>query len=383
MHLARDPHPRHMTRSQLGLLACCLTCVSALFAQPAAAGNAFLDVQVPAAAVIARIDGQPNLVYELHLTNFRPATVTLTRIDILNESALLHTYVGTELVSSLARVGAQARTPDPQRLEGGQRAIFYAWLPLSQGEIPSEIRHRISFRADDGSELSVDAAQVRVARDAPMVLGPPLRGGPWVALYNPGLQNGHRRVLLAIDGRARIPARFAIDWIKLGPEGRFTHDDTSVSSNSYSYGEDVLAVADGLVAGIEDDLPEPTPNISVNNEAGNYVAVDLGGGRFAFYEHLKPGSIRVKLHERVRAGQVLGLVGASGSVHSGAHLHFHVADANAPVAAEGLPFVFRSYQRLGSFPSFEALERPWTRGSEKPTTESADAPAPLTVVRFD
>jgi murein DD-endopeptidase len=364
----------------------CVISVSVLFAQAAADGNSFLDVQVPTAPVIVPIDGQPHLVYELHVTNFRPTTVTLIRIDVLRESVLVHSYIGTDLVSSLGRVGARARTPDPQRIEAGQRVIFYVWLSLPQDEVSSaiRIRHRISFRVGDGIEQSVSAANVDVARDKPAVLGPPLRGGPWVAVYDPGLQNGHRRAVFAINGRARIPSRFAVDWMKLGPDGRFTHDDASVLANSYSYGEDVLAVADGLVGGIENNLPEPTPNISVNNEAGNHIALDLGGGRFAFYEHLKPGSIRVKLHERVRAGQVLGSVGATGSVFSGAHLHFHVADADAPLAAEGLPFVFRNYQRLGSFPSFEALERPWTSAAgDKPTIRSAEVPAPLTVVTFN
>src|SRR5262249_5386953 len=84
--------------------------VSLLFAQVTADGNSFLDVQVRAAPVIAQIDGQPHLVYELHVTNFRPATVTVTHIDVLRERVLLHPYSGAELVSSLDRVGARART---------------------------------------------------------------------------------------------------------------------------------------------------------------------------------------------------------------------------------------------------------------------------------
>jgi murein DD-endopeptidase len=362
----------------------CLVCLPALFAQSGGFGNAFLDVQIHAAPVIAWIEGQPDLVYELHITNFRPATLTLTRLDVLQGSTLLHTYEGMDLASSLTRVGASAGATNPQRLDGGQRAVFYSWLPLPDREAPLAIRHRISFRLDEGNEESVETGEVGITRSTPVMLSPPLRGGPWVAVYDPGLKNGHRRVIFAIDGNARIPARFAIDWIKLGSNGRFTHDDPSKVSNSYSYGEDVLAVADGIVVGMENKLPEPTPNISIKNEAGNYIALDLGQGRFAFYEHLKPGSIRVKLNERVRAGQILGSVGASGSVFSGAHLHFHVADANAPLAAEGLPFVFRSYQRLGSYPSFEALERPWTPAvGKKPITRSGDMPAPRTIVSFD
>ena len=59
----------------------CLVCLPALFAQSGGFGNAFLDVQIHAAPVIAWIEGQPDLVYELHITNFRPATLTLTRLD--------------------------------------------------------------------------------------------------------------------------------------------------------------------------------------------------------------------------------------------------------------------------------------------------------------
>src|SRR5215469_11473054 len=215
-----------MTRHPLALLTC-LACLPTLFAQSGRFGNAFLDVQIPAAPVIAWIDGRPNLVYELHITNFTPTTVTLTRIDVLKGSTFLHTYEGIDLASSLTRVGASAGA-DPQRLEGGQRAVFYSWLPLPDRKTPLAIRHKISFRVDEGNKESVETGEVEITPSAPVMLSTPLRGGPWVAVYDPGLKNGHRRVIFAIDGNARIPARFAIDWIKLGADGRSTHDDPSM-----------------------------------------------------------------------------------------------------------------------------------------------------------
>ena len=48
------------------------------------------------------------------------------------------------------------------------------------------------------------------------------------------------------------------------------------------------------------------------------------------YAHLQPGSLRVKVGERVHRGQVLGLVGNSGNLGS-----------------EGVPYVFSSFERLG------------------------------------
>jgi hypothetical protein len=236
---------------------------------------------------------------------------------------------------------------------------------------------------EDGRIGAVDLAPLAAPRDMVLALDPPLRGGPWVAIYAPEFKNGHRRVLFAVDGQARIPARFAIDWVKVGADGRFTHDDPSVVSNSYSYGEDVLAAADGVVAALEDKFAEPTSNITIDNEAGNYITLDLGGGRFVFYEHLKSGSIRVKLHQHVRAGQVMAAVGASGSVFSGAHLHFHVADSSSPIAAEGVPFVLRKYWWLGSFESPTALSRPWVGAAQDGSTRTMEMPAPLTVLRFE
>jgi murein DD-endopeptidase len=357
----------------------------AVFIRPAGSpARAFLDVQIPFAPAVAVVDDRQQLVYEAHITNFGSTTVTLTRVDVLRESgALIRSFEGAELDSSLGAVGTRTPTTPLRELQPGQRVIVFVWFAMGQAPV-ARVSHTISFRTSDGSQGSTHVGATAVRTEQPLALGPPLRGGPWVAVYDPALKNGHRRVIFAREGKARIPARFAIDWIKLGPNQRFTRDDPAVISNSYSYGEDVLAVGDGVVAAVEDTLPEPTPDISIDTEAGNYVALDLGGHRFAVYEHLKPGSIRVRLNERVHAGQLLAAVGASGSVFSGAHLHFHLADASSPVAAEGLPFVLREYQQIGSFASFEALSRPWTgSAAAAPKAHAMDMPAPLTVLRFE
>jgi murein DD-endopeptidase len=363
-----------------------------LTAQLAPLTNDGLDVQVPAAPTAVRIDGRTCLAYELHITNFRTANLTLTRVDVLagrRGNAVLHSYEGAELASALLRAGARPDQSDKRVIAAGQRAIVFLWLALDHDTpVPLELRHTISFRVSGPSGDAVGVIQVTaidVAKEPPVIVGPPLRGGPWVAVYDPSLNGGHRRVLFAIDGKARIPARFAIDWIKLGRDGRTSQGDASVMSNSYSYGADVLAVAEGSVAALQDGLPEPTPRTSVNNDAGNFVVLDLGGGRFAFYEHLKPGSIRVKIGERVRTGQVLGALGGSGSVFSGPHLHFHVADTQSPLGAEGLPFVFNSFELLGVFESLEALAsgRPWAAKSEKKSKKLAmEMPKGLAVVQF-
>lgn len=77
------------------------------------------------------------------------------------------------------------------------------------------------------------------------------------------------------------------------------------------------------------------------------MTLDLGNGRYAIYLHMQPGKIRVKVGDKVRRGEVLGLVGNSGN-SDGPHLHFQICDANSPLGSEGLPFVFESFEKLGS-----------------------------------
>jgi murein DD-endopeptidase len=112
------------------------------------------------------------------------------------------------------------------------------------------------------------------------------------------------------------------------------------------------------------------------------VALDIGGGRFAFYEHLQRGSVAVKTGQRVRRGQVIARLGSSGSTSIGPHLHFHVADQNSVLAAEGVPFVFREFAHMGGI-RLDRRARQWAEmraASER--FAALKRPAPNAVLRF-
>jgi murein DD-endopeptidase len=108
----------------------------------------------------------------------------------------------------------------------------------------------------------------------------------------------------------------------------------------------------------------------------------LGNGRFAFYEHLQPGSIRVRIGDRVRSGQVLGLLGNSGSSSLGPHLHFHISDINSPLGAEGFPYVFRSFEVLGAVETI-ARDTKWVpQPNPEVKRRRMEMPLANTVLRF-
>ncbi len=71
--------------------------------------------------------------------------------------------------------------------------------------------------------------------------------------------------------------------------------------------------------------------------------------------HLKPGSVRVKTGERIRAGDVLGRIGNSGNTDF-PHLHFQLMDSRSPLGSEGLPFVLRRFTSPGSIPPLDQID---------------------------
>jgi murein DD-endopeptidase MepM/ murein hydrolase activator NlpD len=192
---------------------------------------------------------------------------------------------------------------------------------------------------------------------------PPLKGAGWVAVNGCcDAITSHRGAVMSINGRVRIPERFAIDWVQLAPDGRLFHGDgTKLDSYAY-YGVPVRAVADGVVVnlfdGADEQIPtKPATGITAENVGGNMVVVDIGNGVFAFYAHLQRGSLKVKLGDRVQTGQTIGLLGNTGN-SSAPHLHFHLMDGPSPLNANGLPFELAHFRGRGALsPSDDIFDK--------------------------
>lgn len=103
--------------------------------------------------------------------------------------------------------------------------------------------------------------------------------------------------------------------------------------------------------------------LTLENADGNHVILDLGDGRYAFYAHLRPGTVAVRTGDRVRRGQLLGEPSNSGR-SDGAHLHFHMMDRPSALVSDGLPYVFDAFDLTGHAPplserlSFYEEQRP-------------------------
>lgn len=133
--------------------------------------------------------------------------------------------------------------------------------------------------------------------------------------------------------------RFAHDILIL-KDGKSHSGDGKALTDYYCYGEPVLAPGAGTVVWLRDSLPDNAPgHMDPAHATGNSLVIDHGNGEFSLLAHLQPGSLKVKLGQKVRAGQPLGLCGNSGNT-SEPHLHYHLQDTPRPFDGNGLPVQF-------------------------------------------
>ena len=373
-----------------------LVALSPAATQAAMPSNLGVDVEIPTSPVPVKADGVFHAVYELHLTNFSSHELHLREIDVTDASGriMLAKYEGQGLIDALGRFGAQADLADKRFIAAGLSAIaFLDVTAASRERMPLVLSHRLVFEPVPGlspPDTTIDGIHVAVSPRSPIVLAPPLGGSGWVASHALSNTSEHRRSVVFVNGTPWIAQRFAIDWIRIGPNGQPFQGDPAKNANWAAYSAPVLAVADARVADLRDGVPENDPTsdtkavpINLETATGNYIILDLGGGQFALYAHLKPASLKVRIGDRVRQGQVLALVGNSGNADA-PHLHFHVMNATSPLAAEGLPYVFGKFAVEGKLPSLTILTdgKGWQRPSGAADIRANELPTENEVIDF-
>ncbi len=311
-------------------------------------------------------DGKVHLAYEIVLMNMAPSAVTVEKIETLDAKS--GTAIGTLEGEGLAKMfrlnGGGKGTELPA---GGSGFVFMDVTLAKDATVPKELRHRFAIGVAKTTEQTGEgdrdpapepAEQVTFVTDplavgpGAVVIAPPLEGSRWAVgggCCSP--YSYHRGATLPINGSVHVAERFAIDFVQLNDKNQLNAGPIDQLSSYAYFGDEIYSVADGTVVGMEDGLPEQVPgklpaDATIQMAAGNHVVVDIGEGRFAFYAHMQPGSVKVKVGDAVKTGQVLGLLGNSGNTDS-PHLHFHIMDGPSPLVSNGLPFVFTAFTGEG------------------------------------
>ena len=295
--------------------------------------------------------GRAYLVYELLLTSYdsSPIHVTGLRVSDPDNAATAFTFSSTDLADMIQPINAGDSGADHTIIASGQTRLVYMWLDYSAADkVPRRLAHFIQCRAKREAEedYEIEVAPIQVREAPPLSVGPPLRGGDWIAEGGPSNSSYHRRARMAVGGVLYFAQRFAIDYEKVTPDGHTHTGDLKKNGNYLCYGAEVLAVAEGRIVALKDGVPENIPDpiaravqITMETAGGNFVALDLGYHRYALYGHLIPGSLKVKLGDSVKRGQVIASLGNSGN-STEPHLHFQIADQPSFLAANGLPYLY-------------------------------------------
>ncbi len=295
----------------------------------------------------------------------------------------------------IAHLGAPAPDDSADRtIEGGRTVMIFFMLDLGSAKIPGAIEHSLRVLDDKGADHDVAPAPLTVSGEKPIVVAPPLRG-EWIAgdSVNNRPDAAHRRAVLIDDGHAWLSQRYAIDWVQYRTvDGvRTTWKGKEDRNESYfCYDQPIYSVADGKVVDMSDGAPENVPHsgqyaipIDFNNAAGNHAVVEIAPHRFVLYAHMRPGTVRVKVGDRVHTGEILGHVGNTGS-STESHLHMHIDDQSSFLGGNGVPYEFSKGEASGPVEANVSSPNAISFGPigrQRPFTK--DYPAPNALVTFN
>jgi hypothetical protein len=310
-------------------------------------------------------DNRIHLAYELIVSNTTTLFIRLDKVEAVEQHGnVLGSLSGAPLAAMVTMHGGSGTTMAP----GGSAIVFMDTSFAAGAVLPPAIGPRITvtrqLAGPDGKPAPFPASEplpatvsftgpfAPIGKTPAVTIDPPLRGPRWVAANGCcDTLTSHRGAVMAVNGVQRTPERFAIDWLQLRPDDRLYSGGRSELESYAYFGTPVYAVADGTVVNLYDkaveQVPgEPAKGITPESIGGNMLVIDIGGGNFAFFAHLKPGSLRVKLGDRVKRGEVIALLGNTGNTDA-PHLHFHVMDGKSPLDANGKPYVFTHFVGQG------------------------------------
>lgn len=212
--------------------------------------------------------------------------------------------------------------------------LLFVWPPALAGQVLQFVGdRRAARRAHEGT--SSYSQKVRYS----LPFRVPAEGEWFVFNGGPDEETSHSWDL--------VSQRYAHDFVVADGDLRRWRDGTEGRElgDYLCYGEPVLSPADGVVAAVEDgirDAPRPGTgwlDPTARHIAGNHVVIEHAEDEYSFLAHLVPGSIPVRVGERVSRGQEVGRCGNSGN-SSEPHLHFQVQDRAGFFEAAGLPVAF-------------------------------------------
>jgi hypothetical protein len=309
-------------------------------------------------------DDRVHLVYELRLINASPIEATVREVTVRDAKSdrVIAALSGAALTASMSLqpTGAKRLTKLAPATVG---TVWFDVRFEEPSQVPAELDHQLTIAVPPGlpvpGVITSTGAPSPVNTRPPTVVGPPLRGPGWVALGS-CCDGPHRRAAQPVNNGLWLAQRYAIDFNRINEQNLLATGPQNRNESWPTYDQPVLAVADAKVVVAANDQRDQIPNapkpVTIAQADGNYVILEIADGVYAFYAHLKPGTVNVKAGETVTKGQEIGRTGNSGS-STGPHLHFQLMDRPSALLANGIPYVFDRFTVEGQAPPLADIVR--------------------------
>ena len=327
-------------------------------------------VAKPDVVYIVRSESGQHLNFDFLLENRTNTRLTLSgvTVSVFDDGDRL---TRREFVNEYSRASLELL---PRRVVEAEQSIlvFNPFHSFASAVPLKSLRYVFAFRTQDGRTRYRSAIVVRPVpyqTKTPLIL--PVKGRVLV-WDGHDYQSHHRRFDYTRPpfrqrGHQTNSQRYAYDFVVVNEQGLMHPAEPGAGDEwypgksdpneaYYGFGVPIYAAGDGRVAAIHDGEPD---NRSFNQaelatretaRGGNYVIIDHLNGEYSWFAHLKQGSVRVKIGQPVKQGEIIGQMGASGDSLF-PHLHYELRTGIGVKQVEGLPSYFTKFRRLlGSGP---------------------------------
>jgi len=130
-----------------------------------------------------------------------------------------------------------------------------------------------------------------------------------------------------------------------GFNGKFSHKGNSLYAVDFKMkiGTKIYSAREGIVVNLKNNGSKHGNKKYIKD--ANFITIKHKDGTYAKYAHLKKGGVRVKVGQKIKRGQFIGLSGNTGYT-KGPHLHFIVFKGKSYNSRTSLPIKFISSQGI-------------------------------------
>src|SRR5215469_6572115 len=213
-------------------------------------------------------DGKVHIAYELVLTNTFDFEVDINTVEVRDAASkqVVLSLTGQDLAVHMNPIGVARGGGDEGDPPIASSATSIVWLDVavpSMDAVPETVDHRLVGTLQVGGQaqpFESIVTRLPISRDKPLVLGPPVAPGTWLASEGCCTNiTHHRNGRVAVNGVLSVPQRFALDFFLLDDQHRTWIGDNTNVHNYLSYGKPAIAASDGTVVVASDGRDDQPP----------------------------------------------------------------------------------------------------------------------------